>query len=509
MSRQSFSIVKYYPEQEKGRCGYCKSPDTNCSYGMWAQRLTVEDYQALLDRGWRRSGCYCYKPLMDQTCCPTYTIKCEALQFKITKSQKKILKKMGRFLRNELNKDDTMDTSEDDDVRDIGEFPNYSKHLRETEDCGFEMDVKSVNEEVNNKVQPDVSENEKQCNDPDTQQKHSESLPCALSRKEDSHDISQSVESVEMNSVRAPCKKAKLLRIERKQKKLLAQGKTQDEIDAMFKENKQQNRAKSLEELFEEMLSGTKRLEIKLVKVMTNEFKRTFDESANLYKKYQMAIHGDPPEECEKKSFFNFLAKNSLQQWKPSNGPPTGYGTFHEQYWLDNELIAVGVIDILPACISSVYFFYDPAYAHLSLGTFSSLREVCLTRELNRSAENLKYYYMGFYIHTCPKMRYKTRMKPSKLLCPETYRWFDVEPCLRKLDKEKYSRLNDDIDAIDEDGVINVNEVCIIHAKVKMTFRAFKILIKPTVTKEEEEEVEEYARSVGMKCARSMYLYRR
>jgi len=54
----------------------------------------------------------------------------------------------------------------------------------------------------------------------------------------------------------------------------------------------------------------------------------------------------------------------------PNNGPPQGYGSFHEQYWLDNELIAVGVIDILPSCISSVYFFYDPTYSQLSLGTF-------------------------------------------------------------------------------------------------------------------------------------------
>lgn len=66
---------------------------------------------------------------------------------------------------------------------------------------------------------------------------------------------------------------------------------------------------------------------------------------------------------------------------------------------------------------------------------------------------------MGFYIHTCPKMQYKTRMKPSKLLCPETYAWFDVESCLPKLDKQKYSRLNDDIDAIDQDGIVNINEV--------------------------------------------------
>jgi len=51
-----------------------------------------------------------------------------------------------------------------------------------------------------------------------------------------------------------------------------------------------------------------------------------------------------------------------------------GYGSFHQQYWLDDKLIAVGVIDILPGCVSSVYFFYDPDYSFLSLGTYGSLR---------------------------------------------------------------------------------------------------------------------------------------
>jgi arginine-tRNA-protein transferase len=37
-------------------------------------------------------------------------------------------------------------------------------------------------------------------------------------------------------------------------------------------------------------------------------------------------------------------------------------------YRLDGELIAMGVIDILPACISSVYFIYDPRHEKFSLG---------------------------------------------------------------------------------------------------------------------------------------------
>lgn len=51
-----------------------------------------------------------------------------------------------------------------------------------------------------------------------------------------------------------------------------------------------------------------------------------------------------------------------------------GYGSFHQHYLLDGQIIAVGVIDILPSCMSSVYLYYDPDYDFLSLGTYSALR---------------------------------------------------------------------------------------------------------------------------------------
>lgn len=60
-----------------------------------------------------------------------------------------------------------------------------------------------------------------------------------------------------------PCKKAKFLRIERKKNKLLAQGKSQSEIEHIMKEKKQQNCVKKeMEELFEEVYSGVKKLEV-------------------------------------------------------------------------------------------------------------------------------------------------------------------------------------------------------------------------------------------------------
>ncbi len=49
----------------------------------------------------------------------------------------------------------------------------------------------------------------------------------------------------------------------------------------------------------------------------------------------------------------------------------------HQQYWLHGErLIAVGLIEVLSGCISSVYLFYDPEFAFLNLGTHVALRLV-------------------------------------------------------------------------------------------------------------------------------------
>jgi arginine-tRNA-protein transferase len=78
----------------------------------------------------------------------------------------------------------------------------------------------------------------------------------------------------------------------------------------------------------------------------------------------------------------------------------------------------VGVVDLLPHGLSSVYAFYDPLFSRdiVALGKYMSLREIQEKRE---------YYYLGYYIESCPKMRYKAEYKPSELLCPVYYEWVD------------------------------------------------------------------------------------
>lgn len=39
MARQSYSIVEYYGEQDRSKCGYCLSPNTNFSHGKY-QNIT-------------------------------------------------------------------------------------------------------------------------------------------------------------------------------------------------------------------------------------------------------------------------------------------------------------------------------------------------------------------------------------------------------------------------------------------------------------------------------------
>ncbi|XP_066584197.1 arginyl-tRNA--protein transferase 1-like isoform X3 [Prorops nasuta] len=502
MAQQCYSIVQYYAEHEKYKCGYCKSPDTNYSHGMWAHSLTVQDYQNLIDRGWRRSGSYCYKPTMDQTCCPMYTIKCEALKFQITKSQKKILKRMTNFLRNELKKDDMDTSSFQQDPMDFNgeEVKIYNKHFERAEKDASKINTNSIDRELSSTTILKTDKSSKSV--------LSASTSTELTRSVHSQGDSMRTDEKVVLPKKPGCRKRKFLRLERKRNKLLAQGKSTKEVETILKESKNPNTTKTLEELFEEVFQGEQKLKMKLVRLNSEEFYNTLNASVSLYTKYQLKIHGDPPEECDKKCFLDFFVKTPLQQWKPEGDLPEGYGSFHEQYWLDGKLIAVGVIDILPLCVSSVYFFYDPDYSYLSLGTFSSLRELYLTRQLNKIQNNLKYYYMGFYIHSCPKMRYKMRMRPSMLLCPETYFWCDAESSLKKLDKNKYSRLNDDPNAIDDDGVIDIDKILILYKDVAMPYRIYQSNIPWNELQEQKEEIKQYIQLVGMKCAKSMLLYR-
>jgi len=95
---QNRSMVVPYDEYGSS-CGYCgdKIKKGRISFGMDSIRLTCADYQALIDRGWRRSGNWLYKPSNKKACCPNYTIRLDITKFEISASQKKVKRKVERY----------------------------------------------------------------------------------------------------------------------------------------------------------------------------------------------------------------------------------------------------------------------------------------------------------------------------------------------------------------------------------------------------------------------------
>ena len=90
-----------------------------------------------------------------------------------------------------------------------------------------------------------------------------------------------------------------------------------------------------------------------------------------------------------------------------------GHSDFgYEMLYFDNErLIAVDLIDILDDGVSSIYFYYDPDYAHLSLGRYSLYRQIMLACE-----RGLRWIYLGYYVEACPSLAYKGEYKPFLML---------------------------------------------------------------------------------------------
>lgn len=79
-------------------------------------------------------------------------------------------------------------------------------------------------------------------------------------------------------------------------------------------------------------------------------------------------------------------------------------------YYLDDRLVGVGYVDVLPSSLSAIYFFYDPDVRDRSLGTWNVL---CL---LDRCAAlKLPYLYLGYYVAGCRSLEYKANFKPNQV----------------------------------------------------------------------------------------------
>ncbi|KAJ9475743.1 Arginyl-tRNA--protein transferase 1 [Pseudozyma hubeiensis] len=380
-------------------CGYCTAPGSgkrssdksSRSYGFWAHHLSPHHYQSLIDRGWRRSGSYVYKPDLLRTCCAQIPIRLDVRDFRPKKSHRRAL-------------------------------INVLFQVRQTKPKPAKWKGRWSRDRAWN-----------------VEQRWDEIVPPETSRTQAS---SSSSSSTWADRVAGPI---------------------------------------------------TSRLQVSLALAATS------DEKYQLFRKYQASVHGESDQDISsEQGFRRFLVDTSLTLTWPSSGDtlsPTEelqwraksfdaanlpdelpYGCYHQEYRLDDKLIAVGVLDILPECVSSVYVFYDPEYKEWQLGKVSALQEIALTRRLGRSTamSAITRYYMGFYIHTCQKMKYKAEYRPSQVLdchsntwrnlaevtphldAKRHYGWTEGEQSLRDQAERAHSAANSGMEEDDEEGDMRV-----------------------------------------------------
>lgn len=95
--------------------------------------------------------------------------------------------------------------------------------------------------------------------------------------------------------------------------------------------------------------------------------------------------------------------------------------SYEMTYRCEGRLIAVGIIDMTPNILSSLYFYFDPDESRRSLGICSMAREIELARERGR-----RWYHPGYFVAGCSAMEYKARFGPLEML-DDDLRWQHFE----------------------------------------------------------------------------------
>ncbi len=115
--------------------------------------------------------------------------------------------------------------------------------------------------------------------------------------------------------------------------------------------------------------------------------------------------------------------RERARSWEPNPQSRDRYGMefafphpcAREATFYDDErggqLVGVGLHDETPRALSAAFFFHDPTYARMSLGTANVLGLLADAAESGRS-----YLYLGYRVAGCASLRYKEAFRPHELL---------------------------------------------------------------------------------------------
>jgi arginine-tRNA-protein transferase len=118
-----------------------------------------------------------------------------------------------------------------------------------------------------------------------------------------------------------------------------------------------------------------------------------------LYLRYQSIRHSDGD-----------MAKSSAAEYLDFLGS-SWCDTHFVEFFIENQLAAVAVVDQLDNALSAVYTFFDPVFSSHSLGVYAVLWQI-----EHAKREQKEFLYLGFWIEECKKMAYKSAYQPLQLL---------------------------------------------------------------------------------------------
>ena len=110
---------------------------------------------------------------------------------------------------------------------------------------------------------------------------------------------------------------------------------------------------------------------------------------------------------------------------------------------VDTSVSGVGVLDVVPNGLSTVYFYWDPLLRDLSLGVYSALHEIALCQQWGK-----RYYYLGYLVAGSKTMSYKASFTGGEVWggdawTPAPSRDVDDVEMVTTLAKAEVARLTD------------------------------------------------------------------
>eukprot|EP00547_Thalassionema_nitzschioides_P015577 CAMPEP_0194249084 /NCGR_PEP_ID=MMETSP0158-20130606/19722_1 /TAXON_ID=33649 /ORGANISM="Thalassionema nitzschioides, Strain L26-B" /LENGTH=601 /DNA_ID=CAMNT_0038985529 /DNA_START=1 /DNA_END=1806 /DNA_ORIENTATION=+ len=475
----------------KSACGYCggkraslvqQSCDASSkSYGLLINHMNTADYLALIHRGWRRSGHHLYRPDNWNSCCPALTIRLKAEEFIPTKSQRKLARKMERAL---AGPDKCLSHDMDEKVANRKKsMPKLHRNKRRQQPLDHPV-LHQLAEQTQIELQTMIDSKDLASLFPvkfkfTQRNAHSKtstavSTICAAiagrskgqyDRGELCQNIVESLQKrkqllcIPVSSIRAHVESGQIVCtvpidiseiVERDAS--MNEGRKDVLRDWLCKHHGRAPLHSALKTPYDLTITTMAAHESSLQ-----------PEVHQLYFHYQQEVHNDlnPLAEREEVDWSDASqeyieeARSMLRATYPSTSLPSMTSSFtafyrflvetpfeknalyHQQYRINNVLVAVGVIDVVPDGLSSVYAFYHAKFSKsiCPLGKWMILQEIDYCRK-----KNLGLYYLGYYIHSCSKMRYKIDYQPSQLLCPSTFKWVDATEAQAKLKEESPER---------------------------------------------------------------------